>query len=363
MASTAFDRSRFGSTRVAACLLLALLALLSAPLSAFALPTGVSAPAPRGRSWVEQTSGTATLTIYLSLTTASGQPATGSLSGYSFTLSSQNGATSQVLVTNQLGQASVATLDAGVYSLSETAPSGSSFNTMTINGVSAMQQQPFQIQAGGNYNVNITNTVSGTSGVNVQVQLVDQNGQPLANASLSGFSFAFTSQSGASAAPTVVSASASGQASLSLAPGAYAISETAAPGTSLINYVINGVPTGTGQFTLAAGQTVTIVANNRAATAGVTGGIRAVPLSAGCNNVASTFPDGTTGPAFVSAVSPSTSVLAVWRFDNSGQTYKSVYFPANAAGTPQPIDVSALNRFDALWVCVSVPATLNEPNP
>jgi hypothetical protein len=355
MESTPVGRSSFAGARTGACLLITLAALLWSPLSL--------AAAPADGSWLDQTSDTATLTIYLSLTTVGGQPAGGSLSGYTFTLNGPNGASSLALTTDQLGQAAVTGLDPGVYSLTETPPAGASFSSMTINGVAAMQQQPFQIQAGGNYNVNVINAVSGSGNVNVQVQLVDQSGQPLANANLSGFSFAFTSQSGASATPTVVNSSMSGLATLTLSPGPYAISETAAPGASLINYVINGVPTGTGQFTLALGQSVTILANNRAATANVTGGIRAVTLSPGCNNVASTFPDGTTGLAFVSAISPATSVSAVWRFDNSGQTYRSVYFPTSSSGVPEPIDVSALNRFDALWVCVSGPATLSEPNP
>ena len=235
---------------------------------------------------------------------------------------------------------------------------------MTINGVTAQQQQPFQLQAGGNYNIQVTNIVSGSANITIQVQLVHENGQPVAGANLSGFSFTLTGQSsGAPAAPRPSPRPASRQASTSLAAGPYTISESAVPGASLVNYTINGVPTQTGQFTVGLGQPISIMATNRAPSPNLNGGLRSLTLSAGCNNVATTFPDGTTGQTLASGVTPSTSVLAVWRFDNTSQAYKSVYFPAIGGGVPPPVDISALSRFDAIWICVAAPATFSEPNP
>lgn len=371
MESAAWHRSEPQPSRTIKAGMLALTLLISAwslpssPLvetaSAVAAGPGqLGTAAPHGSS---QATGTATIMISTMLTTTAGQPAAGSLAGYSFALTGQNGLPSQTLVTNQLGQVAVSGLSPGVYTLSETLLAGSSFASMTINGVAAQQQQPFQLQAGGNYSIEVTNVASGSANITIQVQLVDENGQAVTGANLSSFSFTLTSQSSAAPAPTTVSSSSSGQASTSLTAGPYTISESAAPGASLVNYTINGVPTQTGQFTVGLGQSITIVATNRAPSPNLNGGLRSITLSAGCNNVASTYPDGTTGQTLASGISPSTGVAAVWRFDNTSQTYKSVYFPALGAGGPPPVDVSALSRFDAIWICVTAPATLSEPNP
>jgi hypothetical protein len=63
-----------------------------------------------------------------------------------------------------------------------------------------------------------------------------------------------------------------------------------------------------------------------------------------------------------SAVSPATSVTSIWRFDNAAQTYRAVYFPASGGGSAPPVDVSALSRLDAVFICTSSGGTLNEPN-
>jgi len=306
-----------------------------------------------------QATGTATLTIFTSLTSPSGQPISGPLAGYSFTLTGQNGLPTQTMVTNQLGQVVFFSLTAGIYSISEAPLAGSTFGSMTINGVSALQQQPFQIQAGGNYNVNVSNVVSGPTNLAIQVQVVDPSGQPMSSANLAGYSFTLAGQSGS---PTTISSSASGQAAANLPPGAYTITESAAPGATLLNYTINGVPTQTGQFTLGASQSTTIVALNRAVAQNPGSVVRVVTLSAGCNNVVDTYPDGTSGAVFASAVVPATNVTSIWRFDNASQAFRAAYFATTGSGIPPPVDVSALSRLDPIFICASAPATLNEPS-
>lgn len=310
-----------------------------------------------------QTSGlppsNATLSVFMTLTAASGQPVAGPLAGYAFILAGQNGLPAQTMVTNALGQAVFFNLPAGIYSITETPLTGSAFSSMTINGVSAAQQQPFQIQAGGNYNVSVSNVVSGPANLSIQVQVVDQNGQPLSAANLAGYSFSFA---GGAGTPTSVSSNATGQATTNLPPGAYTITESASPGATLVSYTINGVPTQTGQFTLGTGQSTNIVAINRVASQNPGAVLRVVSLTQGCDNVVDTYPDGTTGSIFASAVVPATNVTSIWRFDNAAQLFRAVYFPPTGAGIPPPVDVSALSRLDPIFICVNAPATLNEPS-
>jgi len=305
--------------------------------------------------------GSATVTIYKSLMSGSAQPAVGSLAGYSFTLAGQAGLSSQTLVTNQLGQASFTAVPAGVYSISEAPTAGAGFASMLINGVPAQQQQAFQVQAGGNYEVDVTNSVSGSGNISIQVELVDQNGQPISG-NLSGYSFELTPQAG-SGPPTTSTTSISGVATANLTPGAYAIGEVPVGGSILLSYMINGVSTQTGQFTVGLSQTTSIIAINRStgvATVSAAGG-RPSNLQTGCDNLVSTFPDGTPGSAIAAAVLPAASVVSIWKFDNSSQAYRAVYFPPSPTGGQAPVDLSGLNRLDAFFICVSSPATLNEP--
>jgi Prealbumin-like fold domain len=305
-----------------------------------------------------QTANPATLTINKSLTSPSGQSVSGPLAGYIFTLTGQGGQSTQTMVTNSVGQAVFFGLTPGVYTINETPLSGSAFGSMTINGVTAALQQPFQVQAGGNYNVSVSNVVNTSTNLTIQVQVVDQNGQPVNAASLSGYSFAL---SGPAGNVSTLASNSAGQAGTTLPPGAYTITESAAPGATLVGYTINGVPTQTGQFTLGAGQTTNITVTNR--TASTPGAVlRVVTLSTGCNNVVDTYPDGTTGAIFASAVVPPTSVTSIWKFENASQAFRAVYFAPSGAGVPPPVDVSALSRLDPIFICVNAPATLNEPS-
>jgi len=310
----------------------------------------------------QSAAGSATVTVYKSLATGSTQPAVGSLAGYSFTLAGQAGLSSQTLVTNQLGQASFTAVPAGVYSISEAPTAGASFASMLINGVPAQQQQAFQVQAGGNYEVDVTNSVGGSGNISIQVELVDQNGQQVSG-NLGGYSFELTPQTG-SGTPTISVTSSSGIATSNLTPGAYAIGEVPMSGATLLSYMINGVSTQTGQFTVGLSQTTSIIAINRSSGVAIVGGPggRASNLQTGCDNLVSTFPDGTAGAVIAAAVLPAASVVSIWKFDNSSQSYHSVYFPPSPTGGQPPVDLSGLNRLDAFFICVSSPSTLSEPS-
>lgn len=313
-------------------------------------------------------SGTATLTLFKTLVGASGQPTSGALSGFSFTLAGQNGLPSQTQVTDAAGQAVFANVAPGVYSLTEAPSSGTSFGSMTINGVTAQQGQLFQVQAGGTYDVNVTNSVSGSGNVTVQVQAVDQNGQPVGSASLSGYSFTITPQNTTTGAASTVVTTTSGQAVTNLPPGSYTITESPLSGATLVGYTINNVPTQTGVFTVGASQTTMIVATNRVTatatgTTGTTGATRTVNLQAGCNNVSNTYPDASPSQTIASGIVPSASIDSIWRFDNSAQKFSAAYFaPVAGSNVQPPTDIQTLNHLDAIFICVTTPATFTEPS-
>jgi hypothetical protein len=303
--------------------------------------------------------GTASLTVFKSLSAGTGQTAVGTLAGYSFTLSGQGGLPTQTQVTNLLGQASFSGIPAGVYSISEAPSPGSSFSTMTINGLAAQQQQAFQIQPGGNYDVEVTNLIGGSGNISIQEQLVDQNSLPT-NGNLAGYSFSLVAQGGAGSTTTVMTGS-SGLATANLAPGVYAIFQSSTQSLAPVTYLINGVPSPSGQFTVGLGQTTSIVVTTRVPAGGSSpAGQRSATLQTGCNNVVNTFPDGSPGQTVSSGISPAT-VVAIWKYDNASQIFRAAYFPASTSGSQPPVDIPTLNRLDAVFICVSAPATLLEP--
>ena len=313
----------------------------------------------------QSSAGMASLTVFLTLTTPTGQAATSNLGGYGFTLTMDNG-TSQVQTTNDLGQATFVNLLPGVYTLNETSTGGATFSSMTINGVSAQQGQQFQVQTAGTYDVNVTNLMNGSGNVTIQVQAVDQNGSPISAASLIGYGFTISPQTGGTTIPVTVTTSSAGQATANLPPGSYTISEIPPTGSSLLTYSFNGVSTPSGSFTVGVGQSTTIVATNRAtgAIAGTTigvGGARTISLISGCNNVVNTFSDGTPGQTVAAGVAPNASLLAIWRYDNSAQVFRAAYFSTPPGGSPPPVDISSLNRLDPIFICVNGAATFSEP--
>jgi inhibitor of cysteine peptidase len=81
-------------------------------------------------------------------------------------------------------------------------------------------------------------------------------------------------------------------------------------------------------------------------------------LYEGCNNVALTFPDGTSIEAVLQAVSPAGAAQSIWWYDASQGRFLG-FSPA----APQASDLLTVNFQDAVWLCVSMPeaqATVNE---
>ncbi len=86
------------------------------------------------------------------------------------------------------------------------------------------------------------------------------------------------------------------------------------------------------------------------------GAVRSVNLASGCTEVLSGFPDKTPAQEIALAVSPSTSVAAIWVADRLTGRYRG--FNPNAVDFS---DLQAVNRGDAMRVCVRTAATLTQP--
>jgi inhibitor of cysteine peptidase len=75
-------------------------------------------------------------------------------------------------------------------------------------------------------------------------------------------------------------------------------------------------------------------------------------LYEGCNNIALTFPNGTTSQTVVQAVSPVGAVESMWRHEASQNRFLG-FSPA----APQASDLLTVNFLDAVWLCTSTPET------
>jgi hypothetical protein len=73
-----------------------------------------------------------------------------------------------------------------------------------------------------------------------------------------------------------------------------------------------------------------------------------VQLYPGCNNIALTFPDGTTSDAVVQAVTPAGAVEAMWRYraDLGG-------FEGFSPAAPEISDLQTVDFLDPVWLCVA----------
>jgi inhibitor of cysteine peptidase len=108
---------------------------------------------------------------------------------------------------------------------------------------------------------------------------------------------------------------------------------------------------------LMAGAALLTIAGPRAQAQGVAtitlpdpGGIK--QLYEGCNNIALTFPVGTTSQTVVQAVSPASAVQSMWRHDAS----LNAFFGFSPAA-PQASDLLAVDFLDAVWLCIHMPPT------
>jgi hypothetical protein len=111
----------------------------------------------------------------------------------------------------------------------------------------------------------------------------------------------------------------------------------------------------------ALGQFGTVGSVTATTTATVTGSTTvpttSVALVAGCNNVAATWQDGTAPSTVLAAVAPAGLVTAIWRAQPGTQQFLG-YAPGAAAVS----DLQVINRFDALFICTTGPATLARPS-
>jgi len=82
-----------------------------------------------------------------------------------------------------------------------------------------------------------------------------------------------------------------------------------------------------------------------------------------CDNVASTWPAGTSIQTIADAVEPRSALSAIWRLENVEQRYVG-FSPLPSAAAAGANDLERTVRFaDALWICTNQGgAVLNRPN-
>jgi len=89
---------------------------------------------------------------------------------------------------------------------------------------------------------------------------------------------------------------------------------------------------------------------------------RVVDLAVGCNNVALTYLDGTPVGVVVGSINPQGAMYAIWRLNatpptpGAGPTYEGF-----APAAPQASDLQGVNFLEAVFLCVSVPASITMP--
>lgn len=88
-----------------------------------------------------------------------------------------------------------------------------------------------------------------------------------------------------------------------------------------------------------------------------TGGTEAVGLATGCNPVAVTWPDGTAVTTVAAAVSPTSAVVSIWKFN----TATGSWLGFSPLAPPEVNDLQTVNRLDAIFICVSTSGTLTRP--
>ena len=89
---------------------------------------------------------------------------------------------------------------------------------------------------------------------------------------------------------------------------------------------------------------------------------RLVDLAVGCNNVALTYLDGTPVGVVVSSIDPQGAMYAIWRLNASPPPPATgPQFEGFAPAVPQASDLQGVNFLEAVFLCVSVPATIIMP--
>lgn len=83
-----------------------------------------------------------------------------------------------------------------------------------------------------------------------------------------------------------------------------------------------------------------------------------VQLYPGCNNIALSFPDGTSSETVVQAVTPPGVVQTMWRHNAALNNFEG-FSPA----APQASDLLTVNLWDAVWLCVAGASALGPSAP
>jgi len=81
-----------------------------------------------------------------------------------------------------------------------------------------------------------------------------------------------------------------------------------------------------------------------------------VELVAGCNPVASTWPDDSPIETVIGAVSPAEALDAVWAFDAESGAWQGY-----SAAAPEASDLASVNQLQAIFVCMNATGTIGRP--
>lgn len=298
--------------------------------------------------------GTGTIAFAKSVMDAAGNPVAGDRSGFQFTVSGPNGF-NQTVTTEPNSFASLGNLADGTYTITEQARAGFTFQSFSIRGVTVSNGATVTLSNGETVAVSVTNRVAAaTNTVTITKQLVDTNNSSVAG-DRSGFQF--TVACGASFSQSATS-DANGVATVNNVPaGTCTLTETARSGFTFAGTFVgtNTADIGNGgTFTVTAGAATTITVRNRSG--GTTGATEQIPLFSGCNNVTSTYPSGTSISVIASNISPTSSLNAIWFFNNAQQRFLG-FSPLPGA----PSDLMTVNRSDPLFICMNSGGTFTRP--
>ncbi|MER3421343.1 MAG: hypothetical protein C4290_12845 [Chloroflexota bacterium] len=75
-----------------------------------------------------------------------------------------------------------------------------------------------------------------------------------------------------------------------------------------------------------------------------------------CNNVTLTWPSGTPMTEVVAAITPTSNLRAIWRFNNTRQRFEGF-----SPQFPEQSDLRTANRLDAVFICMIGPGMLTRP--
>ncbi len=290
---------------------------------------------------------TGNVTITKELVDANGNVVAGNLSGYVFTLTPPGGGAAQTLPpTNAQGQ-TTAQVAVGSYTAGEQARSGATLVGFFTEGVPTVS---FSVTANQKTALTARNRVAGTGVIAFAKTVIDANDNPVGG-DRSGFQFTISGPNGFN---QTVTTEPNSFASLgNLADGTYTITEQPRAGYTLENFRIRGVTVSNGAtVTLSNGETVAVAVTNRIATSAT----EQVQLFKGCNNVSSTYPNGTATSNLASNVSPAGALAGIWFFVNSQQRFVG-FSPIPGA----PNDLVTVNRSDALFICMNAGGTFTRP--